>query len=186
MAWPRAQTDEPKPGHCLLLARWRDRWRQTKSPTCRARNYFAQKFEPLACDFGLLEGHPRSVAAWTRKAVDEANADRIDRDCKHDRYIPRGLLESGDRASIRDNDIDFVSHELARDLGDAFGPSLRPTILDRDSATLDPAELLQPLRKGSSPYSPTWSVRTQNPDGWPLARLLCVRSKRPRYGRASN
>ena len=35
-------------------------------------NDFAQEFEPLTGDFGLLDGDPRSVAAWMRKVGDQS------------------------------------------------------------------------------------------------------------------
>jgi hypothetical protein len=39
----------------------------------------------------------------------------------------------------------FAPDELGRDLGEAFGASLGPAILDCDGATLDPAEFAQSL-----------------------------------------
>ena len=59
---------------------------------------------------------------------------------------------AGTRASRRDDDIDLEPDELGRDLGVALGAALRPAILDRDRATLDPAELAQPLHKSGGPW----------------------------------
>ena len=95
--------------------------------------------------------------------------------------LPRGLARSR-----RDNDIDFEPDELGRDLGEALAASLRPAILDRDGAALDPAEFAQPLHKSGDP----WALgrrrgRAQEPDGRQLARLLRARRERPRRRRAA-
>src|SRR5947208_11353891 len=58
-------------------------------------------------------------------------------------------------------------------------------ILDRDGATLDPAEFAQSRHKGVSPWTPARSIRAQEPDGRPLVRLLRARRERPRNGRAA-
>src|SRR5580693_8064119 len=58
------------------------------------------------------------------------------------------------------NDVDLEPYELGRDFGDAPGPSLRPAILDRDGATLDPAQCAQPVHKSSRPRAPCGSVRS--------------------------
>ena len=62
-------------------------------------------------------------------------------------------LPRGPCGSRRDNDIDLEPDELGRDLGEALVASLRPAILDRDGATLDPAEFAQPLHKSGGPLA---------------------------------
>ena len=80
----------------------------------------------------------------------------------------------------RDNDIDLEPDELGRDLGEALAASLRPAILDRDGAALDPAEFAQPLHKGGGPLAPSRRrARAQEPDGRQLRRLLRPRRERP-------
>ena len=59
----------------------------------------------------------------------------------------------GHRGSSRDDDIDLEADELGRDLGVALGAALRPAILDRDGAALDPAEFAQPLHEGADPMA---------------------------------
>ena len=49
---------------------------------------------------------------------------------------------------------DLYARVLARHLGKALATSLRPAILDRDSAALDPAELAQSLRKSGDIMAP--------------------------------
>ena len=60
---------------------------------------------------------------------------------------------ASDCASRRDDDIDLEPDELGRDLGEALAASLRPAILDRDGAALDPAEFAQPLHKSGGPWA---------------------------------
>ena len=92
---------------------------------------------------------------------------------------PRGLL-----GSRRDDDVDLEPDELGRDLGVALVASLRPAILDRDGATLDPAEFAQSLHKGGGPLAPgRRRGRAQEPDGRQLRRLLRARRERPRCPR---
>ena len=88
--------------------------------------------------------------------------------------------------SRRDNDIDLEPDELGRDLGEALAASLRPAILDRDGATLDPAEFAQPLHKSGDPWARSRRRgRAQEPDGRQLRRLLRARRERPRRRRAA-
>ena len=95
--------------------------------------------------------------------------------------LPRGL-----RVAVRDNDIDLEPDELGRDLGEALVASLRPAILDRDGATLDPAEFAQPLHKSGDPLAlGRRRARAQEPDGRQLSRLLRARRERPRRRRAA-
>ena len=81
----------------------------------------------------------------------------------------------------RHDDIDLEADELGRDLGKTFAPSLRPAILDRNGAPLNPAEFVQSLHKGGGPRTPSRRRGyAQEPDGGQLARLLRPRHERPR------
>src|SRR5262247_4034233 len=88
--------------------------------------------------------------------------------------------------SRRDNDIDLQPDELGRDLGEALVASFPPAILDRDVATVDPAEFAQSLHKCSGPFA---SSRTralaQKPDRRQLCCLLPARRERPSCCRAA-
>ena len=76
--------------------------------------------------------------------------------------------------------------ELGRDLGIALLASLRPAILDRDGAALDPAEFAQPLHQGGEPSAARCRrAGDQKPDGRQLARLLRAGGERPNRGRGS-
>src|SRR5712691_7329081 len=75
------------------------------------------------------------------------------------------LLCSKHRGARRDNDIDFQPDELGRDLGIALAAALPPANLDRDIATLDPAEFAQPLHKSGGPlFLGRRRGRTKEPD----------------------
>jgi hypothetical protein len=81
---------------------------------------------------------------------------------------------------VRDNDIDLESDELGGDLAGALGASLQPAILDRDIATLDPAEFPQPLHKSRGPLARSRRrERAKEPDGLQLSRLLRARREGP-------
>jgi hypothetical protein len=105
----------------------------------------AQKLELLAGKIGLLVRQASDVAARARQARDQTGPKRVHRHCEDDGNNRCCLLCCDDRASRRNNDIDFEPDELGRDFGITFAASLRPAILDRDGAALDPAALAQPL-----------------------------------------
>src|SRR6516164_6890862 len=85
----------------------------------------------------------------------------------------------GGSECICDNDIDLQADKFGCNFGVTRGTSLRPAILNRNSAILDPAEFTQSLHKSSSIGTPSRSVRAQEPDGWQLARLLRASGERP-------
>jgi hypothetical protein len=59
----------------------------------------------------------------------------------------RHLFCCEDCTPARDNDIDFESDELGRDLGVTLTPTFRPANLDDDVSTFGPAEVAQPPLK---------------------------------------
>src|SRR5262249_62338339 len=81
---------------------------------------------------------------------------------------------------MRENDIDFQSNELGCELGEAFAASLRPAILDREIAAVDPAEIAHSLHEGGGPLAlRRRAARSEQSDGRHL-RLLRARRERPR------
>src|SRR5262249_25331113 len=87
---------------------------------------------------------------------------------------------------IGDDNVDVEPNELSREFGIALAASLRIPIFNREIATLDPAELAQPLHKSSYPL--TFSRRRsgpQVPDGRQLPHRLRARATRPCSSRAA-
>src|SRR5258707_495370 len=125
----------------------------------------AQEFESLATKIALLVRQPGDVAARSRKTDDQASAGRLPRRREYNRNDRCCLLyRKGWNGSPSDNDIDLEADKLGRDLGEALAAALRPAILDRDGATLYPAEVAQPLHKSSSPLAlGPRRIRTQEP-----------------------
>src|SRR5262249_41566443 len=118
---------------------------------------------------------------------DQAAADRVPHPRKDDRDDRCRLLCRNDgRSSLRDYDIDFQPDKLGRDLGRALVAALRPTILDRDSAPLDPPEFAQPLHETGNPLAGGRKrARAPEPDGRQFRLLLRARCERPCHRRAA-
>src|SRR5262245_3791857 len=141
----------------------------------------AQEFDSLGSEIwcqGRQAGH---VTARPRKTRDDTRADRIPYHRKDDRDEQCCLLcQDGCWGSVRENNIDLEPDEVGCDLGVALATSLGPAILDRDIATLRPAEYAQSLHKSGSPLKlDRRRVSTQEPDGRQLRWLLRARCERP-------
>ena len=95
-----------------------------------------------------------------------------------------GLPHSGDRAPDGNNDVDIHTNKFSCDFRVALGATLRPTILDRDSAVLDPAEFAQSRHEGIRPWSKGRWIGTEEPYGGQLSDLLRARGERPCCRRA--
>src|SRR5262249_22624866 len=146
----------------------------------------AQQFETLASSLDLLKRQAGCVAAGPRQTGDQAGADRVRRR-ENNGNDRRRLLDSRDSGSRRcDNNIDLAPDEFGRDLGDTLLASLRPSIFDCHSASIDPTEFAQPLHKSGGPFALGCPrARAQISDGRQLARLLRPRRERPRCCRAA-
>src|SRR5262245_7745182 len=97
---------------------------------------------------------PVTLLAGSSQTRDQANADWIAGRRENDGNDRRRLLGSQDPASRPwDHDINVASDELGRNFSEALAATLRPPILDRDGATLDPAEFAQPLNKDGEPLA---------------------------------
>ena len=81
-------------------------------------------------------------AAWSRQTCDEAGSDCVVRHREYGRDDRRRLLHRGHCGSPGDNDIDLEADELGSNFGETLRASFRPAILNRDGATLAPAEFV--------------------------------------------
>src|SRR5262249_49182592 len=147
------------------------------------RNNLAQEFESLTNEISVLDRESRDVPAWVSQTRDDTGAKWVRcrrEDDRDDRCRPLGRENYW--GCICDNNIDFKSDELDREIGGPIRASLRPSILDDEVATLDPAEFPQSLQKSSDPTALGCGhrYRAQEPDGAQLARLLRLRTQRPR------
>jgi hypothetical protein len=141
--------------------------------------------ESISGNIGLLDREARDVAARSRQIGNEAAAKRIIPQHKHDGDRRCCLLHRRRGAGIRDDKIGVEPGEFGGELRGALGASFRPTILDRDGASLDPAEFTQSRCKRSGPWTPGRGVGAYEPDHGQLARLLCARRDRPGRCRAA-
>src|SRR5262249_10466069 len=87
---------------------------------------------------------PGSVAAWPRQAIDEARADWIGDEHKHDRHGSTRLkqLLRGRDASGKD-DVGGARDKFCRIFANAAGIAPAPAILDPHVVAVGPAQLLQ-------------------------------------------
>src|SRR5262249_11507823 len=77
-----------------------------------------------------------------------------------------------------DNDVNLEPDELGRDLRGALCASLRPAILDRNGATLDPTAFAQSLHKSSNPFAQAESVLVNPKSRWSGASPPVARAPR--------
>jgi hypothetical protein len=112
---------------------------------------------------------------------DQAGANRITRNRKHDWDDRCRLLCCDDIwGCCGGDDINFESDQFGCDLRGALAASLRPAVLDRDGAALDPAKLAQPLHKRRDPLAlQRRRAYAHEPDRRQLRRLLRARRQRP-------
>src|SRR4029077_11340073 len=107
-------------------------------------------------------------------------ANRIGIYCENNGNDRCGLLECGHCTSECDDHIDVALDELGGDLGVGLTTSLCPSILDRNSATVSPAEFAQPLHESSGPWPPGRSRANAQISNGRQFRLLAARRDRPR------
>src|SRR5262249_21753059 len=130
--------------------------------------------------------------AGPRQTGDLAAADGVRPQRDDDWNDGSGLHQCGDGDTPRNDNIDLETDELSGDLGEAVATSLRPAILDRDGAVLDPSELRQSADVSGSPRTPDRGGCPATHEAYgrdlllpPTRRTLRVRRERPRH-RAPN
>src|SRR3974377_509290 len=107
----------------------------------KVRNSLAQEFKPLANQIGLLDRDSGNVAGRMRQTLNQAAANRIERNGKDNRNARFVLPAGWNGAAIGDNDVGFAPLEFSGNFADAIGSSRGPAILDRYSISLGPAAL---------------------------------------------
>jgi hypothetical protein len=87
-----------------------------------------------------------------RQTRDEPGSDRVSRRCENDGDGRRSLLRRQDDGGARcDDHIDIAPDELGRDVGSAIRATLRPSVLDCDVATINPAKFSKALHESIDP-----------------------------------
>ena len=110
------------------------------------RQNFFVKFESLPGEFGRDERRACDIAPWTRQGFHQSCAHRIGAGRHHDgdgRRRPASGLH-GDRW-MSDENIDSQTNEFGRESRKALIPSLCGSPLRQDGASLDKADLSEPL-----------------------------------------
>src|SRR5215831_1092285 len=145
-------------GRCLNFADFQhglgirdiDQYRQA----AETGDHFAQKFETLASNIGLLDRQAGDIAARSRQARHHAASNGVRPQGEDDRDHRRRLLCRRGGVSSCENDVDLEADEFGRDLAETLSAPLRPAILDYDVTPLDPSELAQSLHKRAGPVGP--------------------------------
>ena len=97
----------------------------------------------------VVSGVAGTCPRASRQTHHEASADWVSSPRKHNREDL--LCCENTYGSPANNDIDFLPDQLGNDLGCTLAASLRPSKLDCDGATLDPAEFAKPLHESGDP-----------------------------------
>ena len=149
-----------------------------------ARRNLLEQLQPLAGNRRLHNGETSGVAAWPRKALYEAAADRIGNDNKHDGNSPRLLQHCrGWRCVLRNDEVGLQRDEF--DCGSL--PYLRvierpPAKVELDIAAFRPPELLKSLPECahvSLKFRVALGMRHQHADVPHAVRLLRTRCEGP-------
>ena len=86
------------------------------------------------------------------------NADWVDGHRKNDRDDRGHLLYGRDSVTNRDNNVHLRADKLSSDFGVALSAPVRPAILDRDVAVLDPAQFAEMRDKSRRPWTKSGSI----------------------------
>ena len=148
----------------------------------QARDHLAQDFKALGSQIGSLTRQSSGVAARSRQTGDKAGQRP---GLPPPRTRSGSLMSPASTATTavgarRDDGVDLEPDELGRDFGEALLASLAPAILDRDGATLDPAEFAQSLHKGGGPFGSGRTRALAQETNGRHRRLLRARRKRHR------
>src|SRR5262245_8985455 len=108
------------------------------------RNHLDQQLHLFGTQIGREVHKAGDIPAWPRQTVDEARAHRVSDSHNDDRNSGgRRFGGKGGGCGPSHNDVDFAANELASDVGNLLGRSLRPTIGDGEILPLDVTVLAQ-------------------------------------------
>ncbi len=145
-----------------------------------------EQFQPFAGGQRFDWDEPGNIAARTRQAFDKSAADRIANQREYDWYRVRCLKRGGHRRRTGNQQrIRSQIDQFLRKYPILGYVAAAPTIVDRDSAAIHPAQSGQLLDKCGKPGAldrVALRRRHQHPD--PVWHLLPARNHRPR-GRTS-
>jgi hypothetical protein len=99
--------------------------RQNSQPT-KLGDGLAQECKPLTNQIRLLDRDPSNVAGGMRQTLNQAAANRIERNGKDDRNVRYCLPEDRNGATISDDDVGFAPLEFSGDFTDAIGSPRGP------------------------------------------------------------
>src|SRR5262249_8374360 len=118
----------------------------------QTRENLAQDFNAFGGEIACQVRQAGDIAARPWQGTDGPAADRVSRQ-RADDGNDRCGRRCRDRwfGAICENQVDLAPDKLSREVGIALGASLAPAVLDRDGATIDPAEFAQPLHKCVDP-----------------------------------
>src|SRR5262249_29688815 len=103
------------PDDCRPSYSWRDLFEQLK---------------PFRAHAEFVRSKPGSIAAWPRKALDDAGTDRIRKQHEHGRYRPSCLLDRGHgRSADRQDHVRRKRDELPRVSSSALGIAQRKPVI---------------------------------------------------------
>jgi hypothetical protein len=107
----------------------------------RGNNLF-EKIKPLRAQIHGNVSEPREVRPRPGEAGDESSPNRIADGHHDDGDRCRCLLgRTGCRRSPRHNDVNLETDQIHREVRELFGPSLGPSVLNRDVLALHVAQL---------------------------------------------
>ncbi len=117
-------------------------WIEQQPGPGHAGHDLLQKPYPFADQGRVDERKAGKVAARTRQTLDMAKADRIGRQCKHDRdRIRHALQHRNDRRAVGQDHIGRQRHQFFGILPDQFALARRPPVFDVDIFAFLPAEI---------------------------------------------
>src|SRR5271155_3709917 len=118
-------------------------WVQQRGNRLRSRKHFMEQPESLSVQYGVYEGHARSIAAGLVEASHEAQANWVSAGQKHN-WNRRGRLFCRNRCgSIPDYDSRAPLNEFSHQTWQAFIIAAGKVVFHRDVLTLDITSLFE-------------------------------------------